>query len=165
MRPTALLSTQRRQQGHVHHAPGRCPVEERCPVHHQTGRRLSTDGCQAAGQEGDGHQAYQEHGQVQLRDGVDDRRGGGRDRSCKFPIEFPSIIFDINRSVLDKKREVADSYANNARIIEKQLKRKGGKLTEVGVARAKDDGSAGPLPSTSGVTGPAKKTRGTLIDI
>ncbi|XP_055918041.1 STING ER exit protein [Eupeodes corollae] len=50
-------------------------------------------------------------------------------------------------------REVADSYANNARIIEKQLLRKGGKLTEAG-ARTKLNDEV-----------PAKKSRGTLLDI
>lgn len=51
-------------------------------------------------------------------------------------------------------REVADSYANNARIIEKQLVRKGGKLTDAGI-KHKDQEQAGPS---------SKKSRGTLID-
>lgn len=51
------------------------------------------------------------------------------------------------------QREVADSYANNARIIEKQLQRKGGKLADLG-ARAPEEGT--PV---------AKKPRGTLIDL
>ncbi|XP_075151285.1 STING ER exit protein [Haematobia irritans] len=50
-------------------------------------------------------------------------------------------------------REIADSYANNARIIEKQLQRKGGKFTDT-ANRAKYDEA-----------GPSKKQRGTLIDI
>lgn len=50
-------------------------------------------------------------------------------------------------------REVADSYANNARIIEKQLHRKGGKLTDI-QARVPEE-----------ATPAAKKPRGTLIDI
>lgn len=50
-----------------------------------------------------------------------------------------------------KQREVADSYANNARIIEKQLKRKGGKLTDI--------------PEANNTTLQSKKTRGTLLNI
>ncbi|XP_055377255.1 STING ER exit protein [Condylostylus longicornis] len=49
-------------------------------------------------------------------------------------------------------REIADSYANNARIIEKQLMRKGSKLSDLS-SRQKDDATA------------AKRPRGTLIDI
>lgn len=56
-------------------------------------------------------------------------------------------------SLVILQREIADSYANNARIIEKQLQRKGGKLTDVG-ARAKYEEAP-----------PGKKPRGTLIDI
>ncbi|XP_031633884.1 UPF0428 protein CG16865 [Contarinia nasturtii] len=48
-------------------------------------------------------------------------------------------------------REIADSYANNARIIEKQLKRKGGKLNDI--------------PETNNTTMQSKKTRGTLLNI
>lgn len=48
-------------------------------------------------------------------------------------------------------REVADSYANNARIIEKQLERKGGKTNE-DVLKEKIEPP------------PPKKTRGTLLD-
>lgn len=51
-------------------------------------------------------------------------------------------------------REIADSYANNARIIEKQLQRKGGKLSDLGSRRNED--SEAPVN---------KKPRGTLIDI
>ncbi|KAI8117606.1 UPF0428 protein [Lucilia cuprina] len=50
-------------------------------------------------------------------------------------------------------REIADSYANNARIIEKQLQRKGGKLIDVGAKTKQDEGP------------PGKKSRGTLLDI
>ncbi len=51
-------------------------------------------------------------------------------------------------------REIADSYANNARIIEKQLQRKGGKLTDL---------SSRKIEETEAPT--SKKPRGTLIDI
>lgn len=50
-------------------------------------------------------------------------------------------------------REIADSYANNARIIEKQLQRKGGKLADLGSRKPED--SEAPVK---------KKPRGTLID-
>ncbi|KAM8715187.1 hypothetical protein ACLKA7_002263 [Drosophila subpalustris] len=50
-------------------------------------------------------------------------------------------------------REIADSYANNARIIEKQLQRKGGKLADLGVKPKSDD-----------VQPPQKKQRGTLLE-
>lgn len=51
-------------------------------------------------------------------------------------------------------REIADSYANNARIIEKQLQRKGGKLSDLGSRKVEDT----EAPAN-------KKSRGTLIDI
>uniref|UniRef100_A0A1L8DHX6 STING ER exit protein n=1 Tax=Nyssomyia neivai TaxID=330878 RepID=A0A1L8DHX6_9DIPT len=51
-------------------------------------------------------------------------------------------------------REIADSYANNARIIEKQLQRKASKPNE---GTQKGDSEAGPSQ--------AKKSRGTLIDM
>ncbi|KAH8377061.1 hypothetical protein KR093_003208 [Drosophila rubida] len=50
-------------------------------------------------------------------------------------------------------REIADSYANNARIIEKQLQRKGGKLTDLGATSKPDIGQP-----------PQKKQRGTLLE-
>ncbi|XP_017108658.1 STING ER exit protein [Drosophila bipectinata] len=49
-------------------------------------------------------------------------------------------------------REIADSYANNARIIEKQLQRKGGKLSDVGIKGKTEDAP------------PQKKQRGTLLE-
>ncbi|EDV32008.1 uncharacterized protein Dana_GF14258 [Drosophila ananassae] len=49
-------------------------------------------------------------------------------------------------------REIADSYANNARIIEKQLQRKGGKLSDVGIKGKTEDAP------------PPKKQRGTLLE-
>ncbi|EDW03210.1 STING ER exit protein [Drosophila grimshawi] len=51
-------------------------------------------------------------------------------------------------------REIADSYANNARIIEKQLQRKGGKLADLGAKPKVDD-----MPPP-----PQKKQRGTLLE-
>uniref|UniRef100_A0A1B0ACE5 STING ER exit protein n=1 Tax=Glossina pallidipes TaxID=7398 RepID=A0A1B0ACE5_GLOPL len=52
-------------------------------------------------------------------------------------------------------REIADSYANNAKIIEKQLQRKSGvKFCELGGRSKCED--AGPVN---------KKTRGTLLDV
>ncbi|KRG03783.1 uncharacterized protein Dmoj_GI18239, isoform B [Drosophila mojavensis] len=50
-------------------------------------------------------------------------------------------------------REIADSYANNARIIEKQLQRKGGKLTDLGAK-----------PKGEEIAPPQKKQRGTLLE-
>jgi len=49
-------------------------------------------------------------------------------------------------------REIADSYANNARIIEKQLQRKGGRVSDMAARGHRDD-----YP-------PAKRARGTLLD-
>lgn len=86
LRPTTLLSAQRRQQGHIHHASSRCSVEERRSVDDQTGRCVPTNGGQSAGQEGDGHQAHEEHGQIQFGDCFDDRRGGRRNRSGKLHL-------------------------------------------------------------------------------
>lgn len=62
-------------------------------------------------------------------------------------------ILTLMYYILLLQREIADSYANNARIIEKQLQRKGGKVTDVGTRTRNDD------------AGPSKKPRGTLIDI
>ncbi|XP_064542183.1 STING ER exit protein [Drosophila montana] len=50
-------------------------------------------------------------------------------------------------------REIADSYANNARIIEKQLQRKGGKLADLGAK-----------PKAEEMPPPQKKQRGTLLE-
>lgn len=63
---------------------------------------------------------------------------------------YTSIIVYLPLSL---QREIADSYANNARIIEKQLQRKGGKLSDLGTRNKLDE------------VVPPKKPRGTLLDI
>lgn len=67
-------------------------------------------------------------------------------------IIYYKLLYNIFNWYL-LQREIADSYANNARIIEKQLQRKGGKLADLG---AKPKGEEIPPPQ--------KKQRGTLLE-
>lgn len=66
---------------------------------------------------------------------------------------FLNFFHFSDNNIFLLQREVADSYANNARIIEKQLKRKGGKLPDH------------PEQPANTTTTQAKKTRGTLLNI
>lgn len=68
----------------------------------------------------------------------------------KFSSVTVSTVDEEEDEIED--REVEESYAKNARIIEKQLERKGGRLPE---PVKKDD--AGPTAT--------KKARGTLLDV
>lgn len=68
-----------------------------------------------------------------------------------YYTSLSSISHTSHDFLIFKQREIADSYASNARIIEKQLKRKGGKTNEVDTSTIQ--------------SAPCKKTRGTLINI
>lgn len=67
-------------------------------------------------------------------------------------IIYKNLLYKIFNWYL-LQREIADSYANNARIIEKQLQRKGGKLTDLGAK-----------PKGEEIAPPQKKQRGTLLE-
>nr|ACO11634.1 UPF0428 protein CXorf56 homolog [Caligus rogercresseyi] len=68
----------------------------------------------------------------------------------KFSSVTVSTVSDEEDEL--EEREIADSYALNAQIIEKQLSRKG-----LGSSKR-------PLISSSSTDDPSKKTRGTLLD-